>query len=273
MEINTQKIIYKDAEKIIWYICPDEYTTFFYVKYDDESKERELVECRNSSINSIHVYGDSLFYVRNKYFFRINMKTLKIDFIDEEIQTSIIDKDDISIKYFENIIIGVKKVPTTENSYESTPVFFKVSPFSFEKEFLVHAIQESQSGKTEDFAGFLIDFNYHNDKLVWVVEKTHTYALFVYDMKSDTVKKISGWSLKRNQDFIPANEKEKDCIDAWIIEEISVKLDDKWIYVLKSEVSPPYTKSVYKINYDGTEEELITEETFYNKINNGADVL
>lgn len=273
MEINKQKIIYKDAEKIIWYICPDEYTTFFYVKYDDESKERELVECRNSSINSIHVYGDFLFYVRNKYFFRINMKTLKIDFIDEEIQTSIIDKDDISIKYFENIIIGVKKVPTTENSYESTPVFFKVSPFSFEKEFLVHAIQESQSGKTEDFAGVLIDFNYHNDKLVWVVEKTHTYALFVYDMKSDTVKQIGGWSLRRNKNFMPANDKEKNSLDAWIIEKISVKSDDKWIYVLKFEISHPYTKSVYKINYDGTEEELIAEKSFYNKINNGADVL
>lgn len=273
MEINTQKTICKDAEKIIWYICPDKYTTFFYVKYEDESKERELLECRNSSIKNIHIYGDFLFYIKNEYFFRLNMKTLKINFIDEEIKTSIIDKEEVSVKYYDNIIIGVKNVPTTENSYESTPVFFKVSPFSLEKEFLVHAIQEPQSDEIDDFAGFLIDFNYYNDKLVWVVEKTHTYALFVYDMKSDTVKQIGGWSLRRNKNFIPTNDKEKNSLDAWIIEKISVKSDDKWIYVLKSEVSPPYTKSVYKINYDGTEEELIAEESFYNKINNGADVL
>ena len=201
------------------------------------------------------------------------MKTLKIDFIDEEIRTSIVDKEKVCVKYYDNIIIGVKNALTTENSYKSTPVFFKVSPFAFEKEFLAHAIQESQSGKTEDFAEFLIDFNYHNDKLVWVVEKTHTYALFVYDIKSDTVKQIGDWSLRRNQEFIPTNDKEKNSLDAWIIEKISVKSDEKWIYVLKSEVSPRYTKSVYKINYDGTEEEFIAEESFYNKINNGADAL
>ena len=273
MKINTQKTIYEDSKKRIWYICLDEYTTFFYVKYDDESKERELVECRNSSINNMHVYENFLFYIRNKYFFRLNMKTLKLDFIDEEIQTSIIDEEKISVKYYDNIIIGVKNVPETENSYESTQVFFKVSPFSLEKEFLVHALQEPQSDEIDDFAGFLIDFNYHNDKLVWVVEKTHTYVLFVYDMKSNTIKEIGDWSLKRNKNFILAKEKEKNSIDAWIIEKISVKSDDKWIYVLKSEASPPYAKSVYKTNYDGTEEELITEETFYNKINNGANVL
>lgn len=55
MESNTQKTIHKDSKKIIWCICPDKHTTFFYVKYDDESKERELVECRNSPTNNIHV--------------------------------------------------------------------------------------------------------------------------------------------------------------------------------------------------------------------------
>ena len=68
MERNTQKTIYKDSEKIIWHICPDKYTTFFYVKYEDESKERELVECRNSSIKNIHVYGDFLFFIKKILF-------------------------------------------------------------------------------------------------------------------------------------------------------------------------------------------------------------
>ena len=55
MIINTKKTVYEDYEKRIRCICPDKSTTFFYVKYENESKERELVECRNSSINNIHV--------------------------------------------------------------------------------------------------------------------------------------------------------------------------------------------------------------------------
>lgn len=70
-----------DVEKEVWVEKDSFQTNFIWVKYADENTKRELKEGRRAS--QLSVDGDYLYYIKDNYFFRIHMKTLAVEFIDE----------------------------------------------------------------------------------------------------------------------------------------------------------------------------------------------
>ncbi len=113
-----------DVEKEVWVEKDSFRTNFIWVKYADEGTKRELKECRKASLFSVK--GDHLYYVKDSYFFRIHMKTLAVEFLEENIRTFKIYKD----------IAIVIKYEKQEGSIETRAVVLKISLTDLKKEFV-----------------------------------------------------------------------------------------------------------------------------------------
>lgn len=249
-----------DDEKEVWVEKDSFQTNFIWVKYADERTKRELKECRRASQFSVD--GDYLYYIKDNYLFRLHMKLLVVEFIDENV---------CDFRIFRDTAIVIKG-EKQEDITETRAIFLKISLPDLKKEFVCNA-KEQRNG--EEYKNTEKDrllssilkccfdrvwnFEFNEKHLVWILRTnfslivTSPYAddyLMVTELATGRTKKLEEWSVKYRHTEKPAiyggiPEYEKNVIN----------LDDDWIYIKR--IWKDSDIENFKISYDGTQKEIL----------------
>lgn len=248
-----------DDEKEVWVEKDSFQTNFIWVKYADEDTKREVKECRCTS--QLSVDGDYLYYIKDNYFFRLHMKMLVVEFIDENIYDFRIFRDTAIV------IKGEKQ----EDITETRAIFLKISLTDLKKEFITIAEVHKNDQERDNTSSSPLNlsckldqvWNYKfNEKyLIWIfitnfspiIASTDAVEhLMVTVLATGKTKQIGEWRVKSGvskNDFIYGHSP--------TYEGSVIKLDEDWIYIKRTWEGSDVEN--FKISYDGTKKEILKE--------------
>ena len=235
-----------DDEKEVWVEKDSFQTNFIWVKYADEDTKREVKECRCAS--QLSVDGDYLYYIKDNYFFRLHLKMLVVEFIDENIY---------DFRIFRDITIAIK-YEHQEGLTETRAIFLKISLTNLKKDFV--KIDNAEEGH---FLKYNINrvgnYEFNEKYLVGTlamrcssvgIESDLVDYLWVTELATGKTRKLAEWCVKYRRSEIPA-------IYGGFskYEENVINLDDDWIYIKRIWEGTDIEN--FKISYDGTQKEIL----------------
>lgn len=246
-----------DDKKEVWVEKDSFRSNFIWVKYVDEDTKREVKECRRAS--QLSVDGDYIYYIKDNYFFRLHMKMLVVEFIDENVCDFRIFKDTAIVIKYEH----------QEGLTETRAIFLKISLTDLKKEFVtiaeVHRNDQERGNSSSSPLNLsckldqVWNYKFNEKYLIWIfitnfspiIASTDAVEhLMVTVLATGRTKQLGEWCVKSGMsknDFIYGRSP--------TYEGSVIKLDEDWIYIKRTWEGTDIEN--FKISYDGTQKKIL----------------